>query len=159
MNCPKNLNACECGSAEGERLKVDALTLLEARREVYVRRGRRAMLQTMLNGNGTATADDVRAAVELPPGMDPRCFGSVPGPLARAEIIRRAGFAKSARRERHASYILLWELADTDKAIRWLREHPELLAPDEREGAAVERQYVLFDQENTTPTAGTVGAG
>ena len=72
---------------EGELLKREALTLLEARREVYVLRGRRALLGALLC-SGTATADDVRDAVELPPGINPKLFGSVPGSLAKAGIIR-----------------------------------------------------------------------
>jgi hypothetical protein len=56
--------------AEGERRKADALTLLQAQREVFVRRGRRALLEAMLDGDGTATADDVRDAVKLPDPAD-----------------------------------------------------------------------------------------
>ena len=63
------------GAAEGEEIKAEKLAMLEARREVYVRRGRRAMLETLLR-NGTATADDVRAEVELPSDIDARCLGT-----------------------------------------------------------------------------------
>ena len=112
------------GEREGARRKRDKLDLLEARRAVFVDRGRRALLDRLLAA-GTATADDVMAAVTLPAEIDPRCLGAVPGPLARAEIIRAAGFVKSARPERHGSYIQLWELADGDAARRWLAEHPD----------------------------------
>ncbi|NLF06430.1 MAG: hypothetical protein GX594_00405 [Pirellulaceae bacterium] len=127
MNCPKNLNACECGSAEGERLKADALAAIEARRQVYVRRGRRVMLQKMLDGDGTATADDVREAVKLPPGIDPRCLGSVPGAIAYLKLIRADGFVRSNRPERHASFIQVWRLADRAAAERWLVDHPDMI--------------------------------
>ena len=158
-NCKTKCNPCRCGAAEGEGLKADALALLEARREGYIRRGRRAMLQTMLNGDGTATADDVRAAVELPPEIDPRCLGSVPGALASAKIIEAAGFVRSARRERHASYIQVWNLADPAKVILWLRDHPDLPDPaNADQGNSPRRQGILFDHQTTTPAAGTVGA-
>ena len=160
MNCTHKCRPCRCNASEGERLKADALTLLEAHREVYVRRGRRAMLEALLH-NGTATADDVRSAIDLPPGMDPRCLGSVPGVLAYAKIIRAAGFVRSARPERHASWLQVWELADRATAERWLRDHPDMPDPDEGEGAAVS-QRVLFPTNTTnepTPMVATAGAG
>ena len=148
----------ECGAAEGERLKADALTLLEARREVYVRRGRRAMLEALLR-NDTATADDVRSAIELPPGIDPRCLGSVPGLLAYAKIIRAAGFVRSARPERHASWLQVWELADRSKAMQWLDDHPDLEDTIEQGELATDSQGCLFDpQETATPTGEAAGA-
>jgi hypothetical protein len=115
------------GRAEGERRKAHQLDNLEAHREVYVHRGRRALIEKCLR-DGIATADDVRT-VELPEGMDPRCFGAVPGPLARAGIIRRADFGKSNRRQRNASYISIWELCDAEAARDWLRRHPEMPDP------------------------------
>jgi hypothetical protein len=117
---------------EGERRKQDILQTLTARRETYVNRGRRVLLARLLS-HGLATADDVRRAVELPDKIDPRCLGSVPGPLARAGIIRIAGYEKSDRKERHASIIGVWELLDADAARDWLARHPDLpddLGPD-----------------------------
>ena len=117
---------------EGERRKQDILQTLAARRESYVNRGRRILLARLLS-HGLATADDVRRAVELPAKIDPRCLGSVPGPLARAGIVRRAGFIASDRKERHASTLSVWELADADAARDWLARHPDQpddLGPD-----------------------------
>jgi hypothetical protein len=117
---------------EGERRKQDVLRTLAARREIYVHRGRRVLLARLLS-HGLATADDVRRAVELPDKFDPRCLGSVPGPLARAGIIRRVAYERSDRRERHASIITVWELLDADAARDWLARHPDLpddLGPD-----------------------------
>lgn len=111
---------------EGERRKQDVLHTLAVRRESYVNRGRRVLLEKLL-AVGTATADDVRRAVELPVNIDPRCLGSVPGPLARAGIIRRIDYEKSDRRERHASIIAVWELLDADAARDWLARHPDQL--------------------------------
>ena len=113
---------------EGERRKQSILLALAARRETYVSRGRRALLARLLS-HGTATADDVRRAVGLPTGVDARCLGSVPGPLARAGLIRLAGYEKSARRERHASIIAVWEMLDAAAAREWLARHPDVPDP------------------------------
>lgn len=109
---------------EGERRKLDAHAMLEARREVFVNRGRRELLMAALL-NGTATADDVRDAVKLPDGVDPVCLGSVPGPLARANIISRAGYAPTQRAAGHGRPVTVWLLIDHTAAMNWLRNHPD----------------------------------
>jgi hypothetical protein len=111
-------------AAEGERLKREALALLEVRRETYIVRGRRALLARLLDV-GTATADDVRAAVPIPTGINPKCFGAVPGQLARAGIIGRVGFAETTRREGHARPLSVWRLIDRAGALQWLADHPD----------------------------------
>lgn len=111
---------------KGEQSKAEKLNIYEENRGVYVNRGRRALLIRLLE-ICTATADDVYSAVELPAEIDPRCLGSVPGPLARAKIIHPAGFVKSNRPERHASYIQRWELTDQEAARQWLQDHPDQL--------------------------------
>ena len=137
--------------AEGERLKTEAHALLEARRQVYVRRGRRALLRKMLDGDGAATADDVRDAVELPAGMEPRCLGTVPGRLAYDRIIRPAGFVRSKRPERHASWIEVWELADSAAAEAWLETNPDLPHPGTNsQGGASQRVLFAIDPTNET---------
>lgn len=108
----------------GERAKAEALALLEARRDLYVLRGRRALLKALLL-TGRATADDVRAAVELPDGLDPKLFGAVPGALARAGIIEADGCVITGRPEAHARPVKVWRLADYPAAHRWLAEHPD----------------------------------
>src|SRR5262249_44911802 len=113
------------GRLEGERLKLAAHTLLEARREVYVRRGRRALLLQLLDA-GTATADDVRAVVELPPGLNPKLFGAVPRPLAKAGMIRAVGHVPTSRKEGHGRPVMRWQLADRDAALAWLGVNPDL---------------------------------
>ena len=123
---------------EGERRRDAAHALLAAHRAVYVRRGRRALLEQLLL-SGTASADDVRALVRLPDGIDPRCLGPVPGPLRRARIIRRADYMPSHRPERHASIIAVWQLADRAAACDWLGAHPDL--PDVEPGP---KQATLF---------------
>lgn len=145
--------------SEGDERKRDQLDSLEARRGVYVLRGRRALLDRLLAA-GTATADDVIAAVTLPAEIDPRCLGAVPGPLARAGIIRSAGFVKSARPERHGSYIQLWALADRNEAARWLAEHPDRPDPAPAPDAKNRAGGLLFDADALNPqrpAADTVG--
>ena len=158
-NCKSKCNRCRCDAAESERLKADALTLLETRREAVIRRGQRALLDTLLC-SGVATADDVRDLVELPPGIGPKCFGAVPPPLARAGIIRANGFSKTCRPTAHARPLTVWILADRDAAVRWLRNHPDLPDPiDQSEGAAGSQRVLFpFTQETATPTGIAAGA-
>ena len=126
--CPAACPECRCGVAEGERRKQDAFALLAATREVVIRRAQRALLTVLLE-TGSGTADDVRALVELPPGVNAKCFGAAPGPLARAGIISQAGFVKTNRPEAHARPLTLWELVDRVTAMRWLDSHPDLPDP------------------------------
>lgn len=150
------LPAC-CSTAEGERRKADAHQTLEAQGELYVLRGRRALLACLL-ASGEATADDVRDAVELPPGIDPKCFGTVPGLLARAGIIRADGFAKTTRPAAHARALTVWQLVNATAAERWLQDHPD--RPDADHDDKAKRQGVLFPLENNpTPTVAAAGAG
>lgn len=114
----------QAGRDEGEAKKQDRLALLRERRAGYVRCGQRALLTCLLDKT-TATADDVRQAVDLPSHVDARCLGAVPGPLAKAGIIRSLGYTKSLRPERHASPILVWMLADRAAALGWLVANPD----------------------------------
>ncbi|MHB1037770.1 MAG: hypothetical protein ACYC35_25455 [Pirellulales bacterium] len=116
-------------ATEGERRKLDALATLEAHRDLYVLRGRRAMLSAMLLDDGTATADDVRAAVALPARIGPRCLGAVPSILARLGIIRADGYAVTRRPEAHGRPVRLWRLVDRAAALRWLADHPDPADP------------------------------
>jgi hypothetical protein len=111
---------------EGERLKNEALCLLEDYRQDYIRRARRALLERLL-ASGTATADHVVESLEpVPDGIDPRFRGAVPKDLVRAGIIRRSGFIASTRPARHASIQTVWELADRAAALAWLADNPDL---------------------------------
>lgn len=121
---------------DGEARKWAAHHLLACTRERVVRRARRALLMHLL-AHGTATADDVRAVVELPPGLNPKAFGAVPGPLAEAGIIRAAGFAKTARATGRARPVTVWRLADAAAATVWLLANPELPDADLNDPFAV----------------------
>ena len=158
MNTPKECSSYQCGQDDGERRKGDAHRLLEMRRQLYVRRGRRALLSAMLDGDGRASADDVYAAVELPADLDPRCLGTVPGRLAYDGIIRPVGFVRSKRPERHAGWVQIWAVVDRGAAQQWLVDHPDLPNPADK-GAGGVRQGLLFEpRERATPTAATAGA-
>ena len=90
MNCANNCNPCKCGAIEGESRKQAAFALLAATREVVIRRAQRALLTVLLE-TGSGTADDVRALVELPPGVNAKCFGAAPVLLLGQELsVRRA---------------------------------------------------------------------
>jgi hypothetical protein len=120
----------KAGQREGARRKDAALALLEARRDVWVRRGRRALLIHLLN-IGTGTADDVADLLgKRPDTIDPRWLGTVPGALAQAGIIRRVGYDKSCRPSRHASVLTVWQLADRQAASNWLARHPDCPDPE-----------------------------
>lgn len=116
---------------EGEGWRDTAHAILQARRDVIVLRARRVLLLTLLE-RGTATADDVREAIDLPAAVDPVCFGAVPGTLARAGIIRRDGYVPTSRADAHARIVSVWKLVDRTAAERWLSTHPDVpeLAPD-----------------------------
>ena len=153
----------QTGRDEGEATKQGRLAMLREQRAVYVRRGQRALLAQLLESK-TATADDVRWAVELPPGIDARCLGGVPGPLARAGIIRSRGYMPSARPERHASPIQVWELADRAAAIDWLAANDERPARETPGASSKENSHsngksnTLSATRQTTPPTTTGGA-
>ncbi len=139
------------GRADGERRKLGAHAVLEAHREAIILRGRRALLDALLTRD-TASADDVRAGVELPAGIDPVCLGAVPGPLARARIIRADGFAKTCRAIGHARPVTRWALLDRTAAIAWLRDHPDKPDPDNAE--ACDTPGSLFTETNPNKKTG-----
>jgi hypothetical protein len=152
-NC--DCNPCCCGVAEGEKRKADAQALLAEKRESLVRRAQRALVATVLT-RGAATADDVRDIVDLPSGVDPKCFGAVPVPLARAGIIRRDGFISTCRPLAHARPVSVWKLVDREAAIRWLDAHPELPDSGDEDPPAVQ-SFLFSIQETATPTGSTAG--
>lgn len=149
-------NPCRRGAAEGEKRKADTLALLAANRESLVRRAQRALVTTVLK-RGAATADDVRDIVDLPSGVDPKCFGAVPGPLARAGIIRRDGFISTCRPLAHARPVSVWKLVDREAALQWLDAHPELPDSGDEDPPAVQ-SFLFSTQETAAPTGSTAGA-
>jgi hypothetical protein len=118
-------NTCQ----EGDALKRAALALLGRCRSVLIRRGRRALLRAVLE-RGRASIDAVRDVVPIPPGIAPKLFGTVPGVLAGAGLIRACQAARTSRPLAHARRVTVWELADRKGAFAWLAAHPELPDPD-----------------------------
>lgn len=113
---------------DGERRRDAAHDLHRHYRDSIIRRGQRALLLALID-RGTATADDVRAAIDLPAGVNAVCLGAVPTPLARAGIIRRAGYITTTRPCAHARPVSIWELADAEAAERWLADHADQPEP------------------------------
>jgi hypothetical protein len=143
----------EAGRHEGERRKDAAHALLAAHRGLIVRRAQRHICQTLLDGAPTVTADDVRAAVELPPGIGPKLFGAAPAPLAKAGIIEPLGFTRTARPEAHARPLTVWGLRDRGKALDWLRDHPD--RDDPPPDAAVQTNFLPINPNKTGAAAAT----
>jgi len=109
----------------GQQRKAQALQWFAANRAKHVLLGQRALVLAMFsNPHRTATADQVRAAVVLPPGMNPVLFGRVPGPLATLGLIANVGSVKSQRPERHGAPTILWLLIDEVAAMNWLIANP-----------------------------------
>ena len=91
-----------------------------------IRKAQRALLKTLLTGAPIITADQIRAKVKLPNGVDPKCFGCVPRPLAQDGIIMSVGFVNSVRDVAHARTLRIWRLRDPVAAEKWLKSHPEI---------------------------------
>jgi hypothetical protein len=138
--------------AEGERRRDDALALLAGRRAAAIRAGQRALLLRLLDF-GVATADDVRAAVELPPGIGPRCYGAVPIPFVEAGIIFPVGYQRTARPLAHARPVTVWASTDSSAALAWLADHP--LMPDPEPAATIQRQLWEIDLKLGEPNYNT----
>ncbi len=112
----------------GRAQKRAALELIEAKSGPLLRAARRCLLEVLLV-RGRATLDDVHPLVRLPAGVNPVCFGAVPGGLARAGIISPDGFTTSNRPEAHARPVALWRLVDPAAARSWLTSHPAIPFP------------------------------
>jgi len=111
----------------GETRRDAALNLLADRRPVLVRDIRRAAVRLALTGD-TFTADDLRAAVDIPDGINPVVVGSAVRALAVAKIIRKDGSRNSKRKRAHARPNAVWTLADRAAAVAWLAANPPLAA-------------------------------
>ena len=160
MSCNHKRGPRCCDARKRERHNPRAPNLVEARRDLYILRGRRALLLDLL-ANGTATADDVWDVTPLPEGVNPRCLSAVPGVLARLGIILGLERVRSVRPERHGARVALWVLVDREKALRWLAEHPDRPDADNRNQGGTGSQGLSssVNSNEPTPTAGTAGAG
>ncbi|NQV24329.1 MAG: hypothetical protein HQ518_08160 [Rhodopirellula sp.] len=134
--------------SEGESLKDAAHSLLIAHRAALVRRAQRVLLRVLLR-SGFASADDVRAVVDVPQSLSPTAFGAVPGELAKAGIIAANGYVKTTRKEGHGRPVTVWRLVDASKALHWLAANPDL--PDVEHPEADRRQMNLPFNKQTDP--------
>jgi len=132
--CSGCADNCQC-EHEGERRKRDKFAMLEARREVYVDRGRRALriVVALLPVAAAATSRDLP---DKPCGFLPLGFFFP---------------------QRHASYIQLWELADYAAAMRWLAGHPDRPDPAPEHDQVVGTLFGPDTLRNERPAAVTVG--
>ena len=110
------------GAEQGEARKQFAHAILEANRESFVIDARRSLLQHLLE-HGTGTINDVRRAVSIPIGINPKVMGCVPNALAKAGIIRCVDQEKTDRAIAHARKVSIWAIADHSKAVAWLAAH------------------------------------
>lgn len=115
----------------GEKRRDAALAALVARRPGLVRAVQRAAVR-LAAGGGEVTADDLRAAVPLPPGVHPAVFGAAVRGLATAGVLVRVGYRHSKRPESHARPVAVWRAADPGRLLAWLVTHPE--TSDDTEG-------------------------
>ena len=100
----------------GEALRDHSLNQLRERRPELIRQFSDAAIRIALD-SGIVCADDVRALVPIPDGINPKFVGCVFRDLADAGILRRDGYQPSKRPKAHARPITLWRLADAHKAI------------------------------------------
>jgi hypothetical protein len=112
---------------EGEARRDAALNLLRVHRAALVRDLARAAVRLAL-ASDDITADDVRAAVPIPPGIRPVVVGAAMRDLADAGILRRVGYRPSVRPAAHARPLSVWRLADAAAALAWLAAHPPIPA-------------------------------
>jgi hypothetical protein len=117
----------------GEARRDAALAQLSARRPAIIRDIQRAAVRLALD-LGNITADDIRAAVTIPPGVRPTVVGAAVRVLAIAGIIRKIDFRPSRRPVAHARPLTVWALTDHAAALRWLADHPALPKPAEGGG-------------------------
>jgi len=138
------------GRTLGEAKRDAAHAKLEAKRDLIILRARRAMIETALQ-DGEATADCVHHVLgELPAGIDKRCLGPVGRGLALAGIFCEAGMEKSRRAERNASRLIRWKVCDREKAVKWLRDHPEPAGEDKPADDKLPKQPPAPEQTGRT---------
>lgn len=121
-------------ASTGPELRDEALVLLRRKNPDVVRVCTLEALRIVL-GDGRVTADDVRNAVTIPDGVNPKVVGAVFRDLSDAGIIRRDGYVQSRRPKAHARTITVWVLGDAEKAAtryHALRGSP---APPPEDGA------------------------
>ena len=114
------------GEAEGERRRDEALAILRAHRAALIRELQAAALRVALE-RGEVCADDVRALVTIPAGINPKVNGAALRELADAGILSNTGtYRRSCRPQAHARVNPVWALADAAGASAWFAAHSPL---------------------------------
>lgn len=131
---------------EGERRKGEAFANLEAHRDFILLKARRVFAEVLIE-KGRCTIDDVRAAIELPAGLNPVCFGPVPTLFARQRFIERVGFMDTTRAEARCRPVSIWELKSPHGVAQWLLEQPDRPPPVD----ARKEQQSLWSVNETSP--------
>ena len=108
-------------TSTSEELRDRALTLLRRTRADRIRDVKVAALRIVIR-DGTVNADDVRAVVEIPPGVGPKFVGCAFRDLADSGAIRRTGYAPSKRPVAHARILAEWGLGVGPVAVALLAE-------------------------------------
>lgn len=116
------------GVAAGEALRDQALYRLSTTRPATIRRLQRAAVRLALE-TGTVTADDLREAVPIPAGINPKVNGAAVHGLAVLGILTGGEYVKSRRAVAHRRPIQVWRLANAATAARWLAANPEYPDP------------------------------
>ena len=112
-------------NAGGEARRDEALAILNRTRRATIRTLQRAAINLALTC-GKITADDLRAVVSIPPGIDPVVVGAAVRGLAVAGVLKRDGYKRSARPVAHCRPVAEWTLVDRGHAIDWLSVNPSL---------------------------------
>jgi hypothetical protein len=106
----------------GKTLKAEAIQRHEENREWLILEARLLLLFHLLE-HSTATMDDVRAKMTVPPNVSPTFFGGVPHALVAAGIITRHGYQPTERAKAKDRPIAVWRLVDRAAGMRWLAEN------------------------------------
>ena len=108
------------GLAEGEARRDSALLLLAATRAELVRQLQMAAIRIGFEQN-ELTADDVRAVVPIPDGINAKVVGAALNQLSKFGF-RSVGYRKSARPIAHARPLTIWRLVNQHDAMARLAE-------------------------------------
>lgn len=107
----------------GRDRKEIQLSLHEAEHKQFMLLARRALIE-LLRSRDSATIDDLRPKITIPASVSCKAIGAIPTALAKAGVIRRAGFTESIRPEAHGRMLSAWTLADSAKASAWMAANP-----------------------------------
>jgi hypothetical protein len=112
----------------------------EARRRRLVRHATRVVASLALT-RPAFTADDAAKSIQVPEGVNARNVGHAFTILREANLIRRASFQLTRRRDHHGHPHTVWEPAARSALERYLRDNP----PDPEDPPAELQLNLPFD--------------